>query len=166
MKGRGERLLYLDFDGVLHHGNVLWHPKIGAYVSAPDGYVLFQHAELLERMLAPYPEVQIVLSTSWVRRYGCVRSAKQLRPLLRNRVIGATFHSKMNQFEFAEKPRGMQVWEDVLKRRPRDWLALDDDWLDWPEYCGDKYVKTHLSEGLSDPAVQDTFARKLQEMCR
>ena len=166
MKGRGERLLYLDFDGVLHHENVLWHPKIGAYMSAPDGYVLFQHAELLERMLAPYPEIQIVLSTSWVRRYGCARSAKQLRPSLRRRVIGATFHSKMNKFEFAEKPRGLQVWEDVLKRRPRNWLALDDDWLDWPGCCIDNYVKTHSIEGLCDPAVLDTFARKLQEMCK
>jgi HAD domain in Swiss Army Knife RNA repair proteins len=166
MKGRGERLLYLDFDGVLHHENVLWHPRIGAYMSAPDGYVLFQHAELLERMLAPYPEVQIVLSTSWVRRYGCARSAKQLRPSLRRRVIGATFHSKMNQHEFALKPRGMQVWEDVLTRRPRDWLALDDDWFDWPKCCSDKYVKTNLSEGLSDTAVQEIFATKLQEMCQ
>jgi hypothetical protein len=166
MKGRGELVLYLDFDGVLHHEKVLWHPKIGAYLSAPDGYVLFQHAELLERMLAPYPQVQIVLSTSWVRRYGCARSAKQLRPALRARVIGATFHSKMNELEFAEKPRGVQVWEDVLKRRPRDWLALDDDGLDWPE-CGiEKYVKTHLSEGISDPAVQNEFAQKLREMCQ
>jgi len=57
VKGRGERLLYLDFDGVLHHENVLWHPRIGAYLSAPDGYVLLQHAELLKRMLALYPQV-------------------------------------------------------------------------------------------------------------
>ena len=159
-------MLYLEFDGVLHHENVLWHPRIGAYLSAPDGYVLLQHAELLKRMLAPYPQVQIVLSTSWVRRYGCARSAKQLRPALRARVIGATFDSKMNELEFSEKPRGMQVWEDVLKRRPRDWLALDDDWLDWPECCSDKYVRTHLSEGLSDTAVQEILATKLQEMCK
>ena len=166
MRGTGELVLYLDYDGVLHHENCLWHPKIGAYLSAPEGYVLFQHAELLERMLAPYPEVQIVLSTSWVRRYGCTKAAKQLRPALRARVIGATFHSKMNELEFAEKPRGMQIWEDVLKRKPRAWLALDDDWLDWPECCSDKYVKTHLSEGLADPAVQEIFATKLQEMCK
>ena len=166
MKGREERVLYLDFDGVLHHENVLWHPRIGAYMSAPDGYVLFQHAEPLERMLTPHPEVQIVLSTSWVLRYGCARSAKQLRPSLRNRVISATFHSKMKEVEFTAKSRGMQVWEEVLKRRPRDWLALDDDWLDWPECCSDKYVRTHLSEGLSDAAVQQRFATKLQEMCK
>ena len=166
MKGRGEPLLYLDYDGVLHHENVLWHPKIGAYLSAPDGYVLFQHAELLERMLAHYPQVQIVLSTSWVRRYGCARSAKQLRPSLRSRVIGATFHSRMNELEFGEMPRGLQVWEDVLKRQPRAWLALDDDYVDWPELCLENFVKTHPREGLSDLAVLEEFARKLREMCK
>lgn len=166
MRGTGELVLYVDYDGVLHHENVLWHPKIGAYLSAPDGYVLFQHAELLERMLAPYPEVQIVLSTSWVRRYGCAKSAKQLRPSLRTRVIGATFHSNMNEQEFSQAPRGMQVWRDVVKRKPRAWLALDDDCLDWPKWCLDNYVKTHEDEGIGDPAVQDEFAKKLLELCK
>ena len=41
MRGTGELVLYVDYDGVLHHENVLWHPKIEAYLSAPDGYVLF-----------------------------------------------------------------------------------------------------------------------------
>lgn len=67
MKGTGELILYLDYDGVLHHENCLWHPKIGAYLSAPDGYVLFQHAELLEQLLAPHPQVQIVLSTALLK---------------------------------------------------------------------------------------------------
>lgn len=157
-------MLYLDFDGVLHHENVLWHPRIGAYLSAPDGYVLFQHAELLEQILAPYPAVQIVLSTSWVRRYGCTRAAKNLRPALRSRVIGATFHSKMDKQQFAEAPRGMQVWSDVLRRKPRDWLALDDDWSHWPKWCLEKYVRTHEHAGLSDPAVEQEFMAKLKKM--
>lgn len=32
MKGTNELVLYLDFDGVLHHENCLWHPKLGDYV--------------------------------------------------------------------------------------------------------------------------------------
>lgn len=32
--GRGELILYLDFDGVLHHENVLWHPRKGPYPQA------------------------------------------------------------------------------------------------------------------------------------
>jgi hypothetical protein len=128
--------------------------------------VLFQHAELLERLLQPYPQVRIVLSTTWVRRYGCAKAAKNLRPTLRQRVIGSTFRPSMSEAEFAATPRGMQVWSDVLRRRPKDWLALDDDWLDWPKWCLDNRVRTHRHAGLSDTAVEKEFRAKLQQMCR
>jgi hypothetical protein len=32
--GEGALILYLDFDGVLHHENVLWHPRKGVYTDA------------------------------------------------------------------------------------------------------------------------------------
>lgn len=165
-RGRNGLILYLDFDGVLHHENVFWHPRRGAYLSAPPGYALFQHAGLLEKLLAPYPQVQIVLSTSWVRQYGCERTAKKLPPGLRSRVIGATFHSGMDEAAFVSEPRGLQVWSDVLRRKPRDWLALDDDFLDWPSWCLDKYVRTHEHEGLGAPEVTVEFRQKLERMCK
>lgn len=164
-RGHSGLILYLDFDGVLHHENVLWHPRLGAYLSAPEGYTLFQHALLLEQLLEPYPEVRIVLSTSWVRRYGCARAAKNLRPSLRARVVGATFHSRMDEESFVAAPRGVQVWSDVVRRQPRDWLALDDDYLNWPEWCQDRYVRTHEHEGLSEPLVLAEFKQKLARMC-
>lgn len=161
-KGAGELILYLDFDGVLHHENVLWHPKKGAYLEAPPQYILFQHAELLSELLDPYPKIKIVLSTSWVRSYGCYRAAKRLPDELRKRVIGATFHSQMYEQGFIAAPRGMQVWGDVVRRHPRDWIALDDDCLNWPEWCLDNYVRTHEHEGISEPAVQAEIVQKLK----
>ncbi len=167
MKGTNALVLYLDYDGVLHHENCLWHPKRGAYLYAPGRYSLFQHSELLERMLEPYPQVQIVLSTSWVRRYGMTKTAKRLPPSLQARVIGATFHSRhMNDYEFMRLARGQQVHEDVLRRRPREWLALDDDAEGWPTEHAARYIQTHMHEGLSDPDVLIEFKVKLQEMCR
>jgi hypothetical protein len=165
MKGTDELILYLDFDGVLHHENCFWHPKIGAYLSAPEGYVLFQHAELLEQLLAPYPQLKIVLSTSWVHLYGCFKTAKNLRPALRSRVIGATSHSSMRDYEFFQLPRGMQVCFDVAKRRPRDWLAIDDADEGWPGHSLPHYVRTHKQDGISDPAVLAEFKEKLQRVC-
>ena len=165
MKGTGEQLLYLDYDGVLHHENCLWHPKIGAYLSAPVGYVLFQHAELLEQLLAPYPQVQIVLSTSWVRQYGCSKAAKNLRPVLRSRVIGATYNSNMREHEFSALPRGLQVWSDVVKRKPRNWLAIDDVAEGWPENSLPNFVLTHKQDGISDTAVLAELQEKLEKMC-
>ena len=165
MKGTGELTLYLDYDGVLHHENCLWHPKIGAYLSAPEGYVLFQHAELLEHLLAPYPLVKIVLSTSWVSRYGCSKATKNLRPALRQRVIGSTYRSTMREPEFTALPRGMQVWSDVVRRKPSDWLALDDVTEGWPEHALRHFVRTHEHEGISDQSVLAEFQEKLGKMC-
>lgn len=164
-RGRNGLVLYLDFDGVLHHENALWHPRRGVYLKAPPGYVLFQHVDLLEQILAPYPDVKIVLSTSWARVYGCEKASKRLPPSLKPRVIGATFHSQMNENNFTAAPRGVQVLNDVLRRKPKDFIALDDDYLDWPASIVNKYIRTHEHEGISDPAVEADLRRKLALMC-
>ncbi|GAB3647838.1 HAD domain-containing protein [Ramlibacter alkalitolerans] len=160
-KGRGAPLLYLDFDGVLTHENVLWHPRRGAYLQAPERYRLFQHAPLLDAMLQPYPNIKVVLSTSWVHQYGCTGAAKRLPPGLRVRVIGATFHSRMPLQGFALLPRGEQVTEDVLRRRPGAWLALDDDPLGWPTWAQPHFLQTDPYEGISPPHLQDELRERL-----
>lgn len=165
--GRNGLVLYLDFDGVLHHENCLWHPRKGAYLVAPERYKLFQHAELLAQMLSPYPEVQIVLSTSWVRRYGMSTTAKRLPAALRSRVAGATFHSRhMRKDDFMLMPRGQQVHEDVLRRRPRDWLALDDDAEGWPPESAGKFIQSHDTEGISHPLVLEQLKAALEVLCK
>lgn len=165
MKGVGGLLLYLDFDGVLHHENVLWHPGRGAYLAAPEGFKIFQHVALLDELLSPYPNVRIVLSTSWVLHYGCTKSARNLSPALQARVVGATYHSRMCKQEFRDMPRGQQVWSDALRRKPRDWLALDDQDENWPHQCRDKLVRTHDQLGLSHPPVIVEIKRRLKELC-
>ena len=84
--GYNQRLLYLDYDGVLHHENCLWHPKIGPYLSAPSEFKLFMHVDLLQELLEPYPQILIVLSTSWAVRYGVTKAAKNLSPSLCERL--------------------------------------------------------------------------------
>jgi hypothetical protein len=167
LKGQRELVLYLDYDGVLHHENVLWHPRRGAYLHAPERYVLFQHASLLEEELAPYPDLKIVLSTSWVRKYGFSRTAKRLPQALRERTIGATFHSELRHLEqaFADTPRGLQILRDVQRRQPRDWLAVDDDLINWPEEYLHKVVQSDPYEGISAPPVLEELQRKLAAMC-
>jgi hypothetical protein len=167
-RGRDGLVLYLDFDGVLHHQNCLWHPKRGAYLHASKEYELFQHAELLADLLKPFPEVQIVLSTSWALQYGVTGAAKRLPEALQSRVIGGTFHSRhMSQTEFQyEKPRGVQVYEDVLRRRPREWLALDDTNEGWPPESVGHFIQTDESEGISAPHVLAEIKKKLQAMAR
>ena len=146
-------VLYLDFDGVLHHENVLWSKSRGPYLEAPQPHKLFEHALLLEKLIEPFPDVAIVLSTSWVVRYGCYGAARRLPASLRKRVIGATFHSQMNRADFDDAYRGMQVWSDVYRRQPSNWMAIDDDYLQWPAWCREQLVRSHPERGINDPSV-------------
>ena len=163
-KGQGQPVLYLDFDGPLHHDACFWHPRRGAYLNAPPEFVLFQHAPLLAELLTPYPSVLIVLSTSWVRQYGCYGAAKRLPQSLRDRVIGATYHSRMRGLGFWEKPRWQQIWEDVLRRRPGSWLAIDNDAAGWPTELKRHLVATDDVRGIGQPAVQDELRQQLASL--
>lgn len=154
-KQHSPAVVYLDFDGVLHHHNVLWSTKRGPHLDASAQDVLFQHAELLLGLIRPYPDIRIVLSTSWVLKYGCYGAARRLPAELRARVIGATFHSKMDRTTFEDAFRGMQVWGDVYRRCPRDWFAIDDDYLQWPAWCRQNLVRTHPEKGINVPETLD-----------
>ena len=47
------KVLYLDYDGVLHDDAVYWHPKHGIYMGTQNR-VLFEWTSILEELLAPY----------------------------------------------------------------------------------------------------------------
>lgn len=166
MRGTNELVLYLDYDGVLHHENVRISNKSGPFLLAHERYSLFQHAELLASLLEPYPDVLIVLSTSWAVRYGVSSATKRLPNTLQRRVVGGTYHSRhMHKFEFQEMHRGQQVTADVERRQPRDWLALDDDTEGWGRNAH-HHVATHMYEGIADPEVQALLKAKLEAMCK
>ncbi|MEX3963335.1 HAD domain-containing protein [Paraburkholderia sp. EG286B] len=155
-------MLYLDFDGVLHPEDVWRRRGSGPYDATPPGHTLLEHAALLVALLAPYPNVHIVLSTSWVRILGSVRkTAHRLPPALRARVVGATFHEEMDAYLFAGMPRGMQVWADVQRRRPHGWLSLDDDGEGWPAMAREHLVLTDPVLGISEPSVYSAIQAKL-----
>ncbi len=165
-RGRGRLVLYLDYDGVLHHENVRISNKSGPFLQAPERYRLFQHADLLAELLLPYPDLLIVLSTSWSVRYGVATAAARLPESIQDRVIGGTFHSRhMHVTEFLELHRGQQVTADVARRQPRDWLALDDDMEGWGSSAR-HHVLTHQYEGISDPEVLALLKTKLEAMCK
>lgn len=162
LQGAGQALLYLDYDGVLSHENVLWHPKQGAYLDAPARYTLFQHARLLEKMLQPHTDILIVLSTTWVLRFGCAGAALRLPKGLRSRVVGAT--NDCEAADFAYMPRAEQVTADVLRRKPSRWLALDDDPIGWPDWSLPHLLLTDPYEGISPLPLQEELRRRLAQL--
>lgn len=115
----GGRVLYLDIDGVLNPSNVYFQRgKMPVLLDSP-GHELFEHADLLDAVLQPYPSLRIVLSTSWVRRYGgsLPKIGGYLTPGLGARIVGSTCHSRMLVNDgYYSSPRGMQIWMDVVRR--------------------------------------------------
>jgi hypothetical protein len=152
--------MVLDFDGAVHHEAVYWDETIRRpQMRAPERYWLFQHTPLLERLMAPYPNIAIVLSTSWVRRYGVRKAAKELPASLRRRVIGSIYDGQGP--DFLQLSRGEQVATDVERRRPSRWLALDDDPIGWPAWALPHLLLTDPYEGISLPETQDELRRRL-----
>lgn len=168
----GGPVLYLDFDGALHHENVCLDLKGGVFfggiaqshgVTSGHPHRLFEHAPLLGALLEPYPKVRLVLSTRWVLWRGFERARARLPLPLARRCIGSTFHKRMDRREFLELPRGMQIWSDVTRRQPSAWLAIDDDDTDWPVWCRDKLVCTDENWGIGEPGVLARLQAKLTD---
>lgn len=158
------KILYLDYDGVLHDGNVLRNRTRGMYIATP-GREFLEWMPLLNELLTPYPDLKIVLSTTWVRELGFDRTKSELSLALRERVIGSTFlHPKIVKTEFDVLPRGVQILGDVMRRQPAHWFALDDDAFGWPAKYQDHLIETTSVQGLSDPAVRERIRARLVAM--
>ena len=146
-------VLYLDFEGVLHPSDLRLDPDGPTPGEGFAGHQLFEHARLLVELLAPYPCVQLVLTTRWVAVYGLGAAVARLPEALRTRVLGATFDPSRHKPSFAERGHGYQVLVDAEERRPRSWLALDSDYDTWPLERAERLVWTDSVLGISDPGV-------------
>lgn len=155
--------MYLDYDGVLQDDAVYWHPKRGIFMSTP-GRTLFEWVYILEELVEPFPDLRIILSTSWVR----VRSyefAKSKLPIsLQQRVVGATFHNReMQKIEFDHMSRWQQISSDAKRRNLENWFAIDNDCRGWPEQFRDRLVLTNDRLGLSEESVQKQIREFLMQ---
>lgn len=124
------------------------------------GHALFEWAPVLIEAFSPYPNVTIVLSTSWVRVLGFDRTRASLPPILRERVVGATFHRREHaptrtlRDLWSQSLRGIQIARDIERRQPAKWFAIDDaadEFLPWQAAW---LVSCESETGLSAPATQ------------
>lgn len=161
--------VFLDIDGVLHPDAAMYHARRGIYmcpVEAP-GHVLFEWLHILDEALQPYPQVRLVLSSSWCIRPGYSATLKRFPAKLRKRFVGGTFHwryhgvNAVEMEKFLDMPRGMQILQDVERRQPLQWLALDDSAEGWPEWALDNLIRCDGCTGLSSPSVQAELSEKL-----
>lgn len=156
-------VLHIDFDNCLHRSDA-YATAAGIIPSAPTAR-FFEFAGVLETMLAPYPALRIVLSTSWVDAIGFEAALNSL-PLasLRARVVGATFNPEENLVAaWRSTPRGQQVRRHVKRYGIKKWLALDDMREDF-EGVERHLVHCQPGVGLGDKDVQKLFADRLASM--
>ncbi|MCC7682772.1 HAD domain-containing protein [Janthinobacterium sp. FW305-128] len=156
-------VLYLDFDGILHPADVRvtpeepLHPRVYVRGRSTDE-PLFRYVSLLELLLYPYPDLRIVLATSWVRAFGYKSALKQLLPALQERVIGAA--------TFPAPTRFGTIAFDAEERGLTRWLALDDDQVGWPEERLHQLVApTNPYLALVELGVTAKLAIKLEALC-
>ena len=113
-------ILFLDFDGVTHPDPC-------------DKERLFESLPLLESVLRSFPDVQVVLSTTWRQNY----PIGELRDLFSNdivaRVIGGTpaisdYDRDWYPVALSERPRQREVeaWLHQNRTLAHPWVAIDD----------------------------------------
>ncbi|CAG9217766.1 conserved hypothetical protein [Paraburkholderia tropica] len=117
--------LFVDFDATLHIGNAYIDDK--EEISLDTGRPLLEFAPLLVELLAPYPDVKIVLTTSWARRLSKERVVAFLPPELRPRVVGTTSHIKpQRSYVLDGTERTHVILGYAYGKRLKHWLAIDD----------------------------------------
>jgi hypothetical protein len=168
-------IIFLDFDGVLHPDSVFKLPKKPIELRAAGA--LMMYAPVLEAVfdeLDPDGKVGIVLSTSWVRCLGFSKTLKKMPSGLKNRVVGATWHSGMKKFDgrpysrsadpFNLLPRWQQINWYVKRHQIQHWIAIDDLHSNteiWPDDLRDHLVLTEGAKGLGCQSVQAELKLKL-----
>jgi hypothetical protein len=159
--------LFLDLDGVLH-ADAVFRGKRGLELRAP-GHLLM-HAGILIAMLERHPEVEIVLSTSWVRVFGYSKTLSKLPHGLRERVTGATWHRHMKTDSgydpFSHMTRFEQIYSHVRRNGIKLWLAIDDlhsGEETWPQEFKDHLILCNGELGLGDQEVQGRLMFRLAE---
>lgn len=159
-----DRVLFLDFDGVLHPDDV-YRTRSGLELRAPGQ--LMMHAGILVEILREFPQVKISLSTSWVRILGYRRARAALPPELQALTVSSTWHSKMARAPFEGydmHSRYQQIRAAVTRAGLTNWIALDDDpFASWPGHDR-RLIRTKPAPGLSSASSQEELRVKLRAL--
>ncbi|MGN8064534.1 HAD domain-containing protein [Ralstonia sp. 22111] len=118
--------LFVDFDGTLHVGHALLDTTTGE-VTLDTGRPLLEFAPLLVEMLKPYPEVEIVLTTSWLETLTLDQIISYLPEELARRVVGTTYGIKPRLgYVLDGSERTYVITSYAYGKSLKNWLAIDD----------------------------------------
>ena len=128
-----EKLLFLDFDGVLHPSHFA-------------GQAPFSRAHLLEETLAQFAP-KIVVSSSWRFTHSLLKLQKSLPTAIGQLIIDATSTAIIGKY-----PRYQEIQNYLSGYGPADWRALDDSYWEFPQTCS-KLIRCNPNTGIADKQV-------------
>ena len=173
--------LYLGISGVCHpsesqyrlmHGRSPWD----------DGHSRYESKGVLEAAIAPWPELELVLTSTQPWAHGLEHVLQQLGPLLAARVAGYTYEDLTKKVrrtaslrsgigrergisaeDYWRMSKSQIVAAHVLWHRPTRWAAVDDEDILWPQDVrNEKLVLTDGCLGLSDPSATNRLQTVLR----
>lgn len=161
------QVLYLGVSGVLHPSESLYLLLHGRASSA-DGHRPYEAVPLLERVLAGWPEVRIVLTSTQPWAKGLEPVLRELGPTLAPRVLGYTYEDLTTRLRFGRRQLPLSnedywrcVKSDLVRLhvewlRPSAWIAVDDETILWSDLERAQHlVAVDGDKGLLDPTAQD-----------
>ncbi len=146
-------IIFLDFDGVLHP----WEPK-----TQLNEKQMFSSKPLLENTLRSFPNVEIVITSSWRQKYPLEKLRRLFSPEFAQRIIGVTPPTRRDERgRYPNGCRGQEIlqWLYQNHRNVDQWIALDDlEWMFEPS------LRSHLvlcdsSTGLTDQKINELEQR-------
>ncbi|WP_434718154.1 HAD domain-containing protein [Paraburkholderia sp. A1BS-2L] len=145
--------LYIGFGGVLNVGEGLVDRD--GNVSLDSGRPPFEFVPYLIDVLAPYPGVQLILTTTWTATLGEARTAELLPVELSARVVGTTLHYPPRFGEVrAGFGRTMSILRHAAAYGIETWLALSDDYFSLPFVKESNFLRVPSDTALGTPIVR------------
>lgn len=140
------RLLFLDFDGVLHPAGC-----------DPERYLCC--LPLLESTLRAAPPVEIVISSTWQEAYSIKALKARFSPDIGARILGGTLVADP---EGEEETRYGQIRRFLRWKGwgERSWFALDDAAHEFPDECA-QLIPCVAEQGL-DEATANVLLERLR----
>ena len=156
---KDRKILFLDFDGVLHPSCVFRNNDGVIYLSDPE-HTLFEYADILAENLSRFSNIEVVLSTSWVSAIGFDETLEKLPKAIQEKVIGSTYPcpDDLTRFE--------QIMRFCIRHEVMEWIAVDDDNFMWPEKLNHHLVLTDSDEGLGNAKAQLDLVEKMRLLSR
>ena len=146
-------VLLTDFDGVFH---ALAEPVLDESFRLIDNPRLFLWVPILCEILAPFPDVKIIVSSDWRRIVDDENLVRLLGPV-GNRFVGV--------MESYGGSRADEIKTEVRRRNLTRWLAIDDHpTVQVASRKNWRFIPCHPESGLSCERVQQELEQKLSRL--